>query len=71
MRAFINELGSEHTKLILKSDQEPDIISWMIEFAVVLVNRFEVGHDGKTPSERSWRKKSRMLGLEFGEILKF
>ena len=124
VRAFISELGFEHTKWILKSDRERmrspaerlkvespvgssasngmvesgvqtvqgqvrvlkdafetristkvdgshNIISWMIEIASVLVNRHEVGHDGKTPYGRSRGKKSRLLGLELGEILNF
>ena len=25
------------------------IVAWIVEFAAVLVNRYEVGHDGKTP----------------------
>ena len=42
-------------------------MAWMVEFAGVLVNRYEVGKDGRTPYERSRGKKSRLLGLEFGE----
>ena len=59
------------TRISTKVDGSHNIISWMIEFASVLVNRYEVGHDGKTPHERSRGKKSRLLGLEFGEILNF
>ncbi len=39
----------------------------MVEFAAVLVNRYEVGRDGKTPYERARGKRSKLLGLEFGE----
>ena len=28
-------------------------LAWLVEFAAVLVKRFEVGYDGKTPYERS------------------
>jgi hypothetical protein len=45
------------------------IVAWLVEFAAVLVNRYEVGHDGKTPYERLRGKQSRLLGLEFGERL--
>ena len=48
-----------------------NILAWMVEFAAVLVNRYEVGKDGRTPYERSWGKKSKLLGLEFGEKLNF
>ena len=47
------------------------VLSWLVEFAAVLVNRYEVGHDGKTPYERLRGKQSRLLGLEFGELLHF
>ena len=53
----------------VKSDHP--VLTWLVEFAAVLVNRYEVGHDGKTPFERSRGKKSKMLGLEFGEMLNF
>ena len=43
----------------------------LVEFAVVLINRYEVGHDGKTPYERLRGKQSKLLGLEFGERLHF
>ena len=46
-------------------------MSWLVEFVAVLVNRYEVGHDGKTPWERLRGKQSRLLGLEFGELLLF
>ncbi len=47
------------------------IISWMVELAGMLVNRYEVGRDGKTSYERFRGKKSKLLGLEFGEQLSF
>ena len=47
------------------------VLSWLVEFAAVLVNRYEVGHDGKTPCERLRGKQSRLLGLEFGELSHF
>ena len=44
---------------------------WLIEFASVLLNRYLVGKDGKTAYERRKGKKSKTLGLEFGELLHF
>ena len=35
------------------------------------MNRYEAGRDGKTPHERLRGKQSRLLGLEFGELLHF
>ena len=46
-------------------------MAWLVEFAAVLINRYEVGHDGKTPYERLRGKPSKLLGLEFGERLHF
>jgi hypothetical protein len=41
------------------------------EYAVYLLNRLEVGHDGKTAYERSKGKKPTVLGIEFGEKVLF
>ena len=46
-------------------------LAWLVEFAAVLIDRCEVGHDGKTPYERLTGKPSKLLGLEFGERLHF
>ena len=27
-------------------------LAWLVKFATVLINRYEVGHDGRTPYER-------------------
>ena len=42
-------------------------IPWITEHAAVLLNRFEVGHDGKTAYERNKGMKAKVLGMEFGE----
>ena len=42
-------------------------LSWLVEYASVLWNRYAVSADGKTAHERLRGKKSRVLGLEFGE----
>lgn len=42
---------------------------WLIEYASFLLNRFEVGHDGKTSWERCKGKRAKTLGIEFGEAV--
>ena len=43
--------------------------TWLVEYAEWLVNRAEVGHDGRTPYERLNGKKARLPGMEFGEAV--
>ena len=45
------------------------ILPWMVEYVAVLMNRFEVGRDGRTSFERCKAKKAKMLGVEFGEAV--
>ena len=45
------------------------IMPWIIEYAAFLINRFEVGRDGKTAYERCKRKTAKTLGIEFGEAV--
>ena len=40
-----------------------------MEYAAVLINRFEVGADGKTSYERNKGKKATTLGIEIGEAV--
>ena len=47
-------------------DRHP-VMSWMTEYASVLLNRCEVGKDGKTAYERMKGKRATVLGIEFGE----
>ena len=42
-------------------------LTWLVEYAAVLWNRYAVSSDGKTAYERMRGKKSRVLGVEFGE----
>jgi hypothetical protein len=46
---------------------EAPIITFMAEHASYLINRMEVGKDGKTSYERNKGKRSTVLGVEFGE----
>ena len=43
----------------------------MANYAAVLLNRCEVGKDGRTASERSKGKKAKLCGIEFGEKVLF
>ena len=45
------------------------ILCYIIEYAAFLINRFEVGHDGRTPYERCKGKKAKTMGIEFGEAV--
>ena len=46
------------------------ILTWMIEFASVLINRYLVGKDGKTAYERLKGKAAKM-GIGFAETVMF
>jgi hypothetical protein len=48
---------------------ERRIVIFMADYAGYLVNRLEVGKDGKTAYERCKGKKAKVLGVEFGEKL--
>ena len=48
---------------------ERRIVKFMAEYGAYLLNRLEVGKDGKTAYERVRGKKGRVLGVEFGEKL--
>ena len=50
-----------------KIDGEHGIWPWLVEYAAFLLNRGEVGHDGKTAYERCKAKRGKMPGLELGE----
>ena len=50
-------------------DPRHPVFTWMVGYAAVLLNRFEVGKDGRTAYERLKNKTSKMLGLEFGELI--
>jgi hypothetical protein len=50
-------------------DAEAPVVTFMAEYASYLLNRLEVGKDGKTAHERVKGKTASVLGLEFGEKL--
>jgi hypothetical protein len=49
--------------------QDHAVLPWLVEYAGWLINRAEVGHDGKTPYERSKGKMAKLTGMEFGEAV--
>ncbi len=51
----------------VKIPPEHAIWTWLVEYGTWLLNRLEVGKDGRTAYERSKGKKARLLGYEFGE----
>ena len=48
---------------------EEKIVIFMAEYAAYLINRLEVGKDGKTAYERCRGKRATVLAIEFGEKL--
>ena len=73
-RAIQDEEGQIRT---IKSDLESriqgaipsshNLVPWLVEYAAVLLNRGQVGSDGKTAYERLKGKKASLPGLQFGE----
>jgi hypothetical protein len=47
------------------------IVAFLAEYAAYLLNRLEVGKDGKTAFEKSRGKAASVLGMEFGEKLMY
>ena len=48
-------------------DPKESVVNFMPEYAAHLLNRLEVGKDGKTAYERCKGKAGSVVGLEFGE----
>jgi hypothetical protein len=62
-------LSALEKRLKRRIDTKEPIVMFMPEYAVYLLNRLEVGKDGKTPYERARGKKATVLAVEFGEKL--
>ena len=45
------------------------VVPWLMEYAAVLLNRCEVGRDGRTSYERMKGKQAKIMGTEFGEAI--
>ena len=70
MEGMIRSLRSAlEERISEKLDIGDAIWPWLVEYSSYLLNRLEVGHDGKTAYERNKGKKSRVLGVEFGECI--
>ena len=52
-----------------KLDIGDSIWAWLVEYASYLLNRLEVGKDGKTAYERNKGKHAKVQGVEFGEAI--
>ena len=55
------------TGMVLPSEHA--MVPWLVEYASSLLNRGQVGKDGKTPYERLKGKSALLPGVEFGEKL--
>ena len=53
----------------MKIPSKHAVMPWMVEYAGHLINRFEVGKDGKTSYERCKGKRAKTLGVVFGEAV--
>ena len=47
------------------------IVAWLVKYVSILLNKMEIGHDGKTAEQRTRGRKSAVPGLEFGEKVLF
>ena len=50
-------------------DVKHPVIPWIVEHAAFLLNRLQVGKDGKTAYERCKGKPAKTPGIEFGEMV--
>ena len=62
-------LSAAQEKWGLTLSIEHPFICYLVEYAAVLLNRFEVGADGKTSYESNKGKKATTLGIEIGEAI--
>ena len=51
----------------IQVDAGANVVTFMAEYASFLLNRLELGKDGKTAYERVKGKSATVLGIEFGE----
>ena len=54
-------------RMNIKIDTLHPVLTWMCDYAGLLMNRMEVSTDGKTAYERVKGKRAEVVGLEFGE----
>jgi hypothetical protein len=58
-------------RLQTKVPATSNIVAFMADYAAYLVNRLEIGKDGKSAYERCRGKAASVLGVEFGEKLMY
>ena len=56
-------------RLGVKLEVNHPVMTWLVEYAALALNRFEVGKDGRTAYERCKGKKAKTMGIEFGEAI--
>ena len=56
-------------RLSVKIEAKHPVMTCLVEYAAFILNRYEVGKDGKTAYERSKGKKAKTMGIEFGEAV--
>ena len=54
-------------RMAVKIDTLHPVLTWLCEYASLLLNRLEVSSDGKTSYERVKGKPAQVIGVEFGE----
>ena len=54
-------------RLDRKIDARENVVNFILEYALYLMNSLEVGKDGKVAYDRAKGKKPTVLGVEFGE----
>ena len=70
MMARVMKDALEH-KWAVSIPDDHAILTWLTGYASYLLNRFEVGQDGKTSYERLKGKKAKVCAIEFGEGVLF
>jgi hypothetical protein len=54
-------------RIKFKISAKSNVVTFLAEYAAYLLNRLEVGKDGKTATERNRGKSLTVMGVEFGE----
>ena len=68
VESYIRSLKSQlDERYKVKISVDHPIVVCLCDYAAYLLNRLEIGRDGKTSYERSKGKKATVLGFEFGE----
>ena len=57
------------TRYRMKVTEDHMCLPWLMRYSAALMNRFEVGSDGRTPYERWKGKTFRRKMAEFGEVV--